>query len=191
MEEKSTDQLYCESNKKFLADRYVEGTCPICGYDDARGDQCDKCTNQLQPTQLINPRCKLSGCKAAPVIKTSTHLFIKLKDMQPMVEEFTEQSIKTGKWSDNAIAMTRGWLKQGLESRAMTRDLQWGVPVPLKGWEGKVMYVWFDAPIGYPSITAAYTDQWEKWWRDPENVELVQFMGKDNGALTTYSSERD
>lgn len=103
--------------------------------------------------------------------------------MQPLVEQFTEERIKSGIWSDNAVAMTRGWLKMGLESRAMTRDLSWGVPVPLEGWEGKVMYVWFDAPIGYPSITAAYTDQWEKWWRDPENVQLVQFMGKDNGEL--------
>ena len=103
--------------------------------------------------------------------------------MQPVLEDFVSASSKAGIWTENAIASTRGWLKTGLQSRAMTRDLEWGVPVPLKGWEGKVMYVWFDAPIGYPSITACYTDEWEQWWKDPDNVKLYQFMGKDNGEL--------
>lgn len=179
LEEIETPQLYCEQNEKYLADRYVEGTCPICGYDDARGDQCDKCTNQINPIELINPRCKL--CNSKPIVRNSSHLFIKLGDMQPQIEDFVKHASDNGVWTDNAIAMTRGWLKEGLKSRAMTRDLKWGVPVPLEGWEHKVMYVWFDAPIGYPSITACYTSEWEKWWKDPENVKLYQFMGKDNG----------
>jgi methionyl-tRNA synthetase len=181
LDEKSTPQLYCETFSKFLADRFVEGTCPICGYEDARGDQCDMCTNQLDPVELKSPRCKL--CKEPPVVKTSTHLFIKLKDMQPEIEDFVTKAISNGVWSENAKAMTRAWLKGGLEPRAMTRDLQWGVPVPIKGYENKVMYVWFDAPIGYPSITSCYTEEWERWWKDEENVQLVQFMGKDNGEL--------
>jgi methionyl-tRNA synthetase len=190
LEEKSEPQLYCETNSKFLADRFVEGTCPKCGYEDARGDQCDKCTNQLNPMELLNPRCKL--CKEPPIVKSSNHLYIRLKDMQPEIEDFVNRSSSNGIWADNAKALTRGWLKGGLEPRAMTRDLQWGVPVPLKGWEHKVMYVWFDAPIGYPSITSCYTDEWQKWWKDEENVQLVQFMGKDNGGwLSSFACERD
>lgn len=163
---------------RFLADRFVEGTCPTCGYEDARGDQCDKCTNQHDPVELLNPRCKL--CDKPPVPSTSTHLFIKFAELQAEIQKYVTNASDKGVWAANAVAQTRGWLNKGLEARAMTRDLQWGVPVPLKGWENKVMYVWFDAPIGYPSITANYTDDWRKWWRDEKNIRLVQFMGKDN-----------
>ncbi|GAA97345.1 hypothetical protein E5Q_04023 [Mixia osmundae IAM 14324] len=183
LEKQSMQQLYCNTDKRFLADRFVEGTCPKCGYSDARGDQCDSCTNQLDPFELIKPRCKL--CGNAPEEKHSDHLFIKLGEMQKDLTVWIDEAIKTGIWSNNAIALTKGWLDQGLKPRCLTRDLSWGVPVPLPGWEGKVMYVWFDAPFGYPSITATYTDEWKRWWQDPDNVELYQFMGKDNVPFHT------
>ena len=186
----------------FLADRFVEGTCPKCNYVDARGDQCDNCTNPLDPLELIHPRCIL--CSNRPITKETSHLSIALDKLQPALEEWVAKSSKEGKWSSNTIAMTKSWLKEGLLPRNVTRDLAWGVPVPLEGWEKKVMYVWvsgfsvnmtkgnyidmhrqFDAPFGYPSITACYTDEWEKWWRDPENVKLYQFMGKDNVVFHT------
>ncbi|KAI9478725.1 MAG: tRNA synthetases class I (M)-domain-containing protein [Benjaminiella poitrasii] len=171
-------QLYCEKCKRFLADRYVEGTCPHCKYDDARGDQCDACGKLLNATELINPRCKLDG--NAPITKESNHLFLDLGKLQPEIEKIFKASSTEGKWSANGINITQSWLKEGLKPRCITRDLKWGTPVPLEGYENKVFYVWFDAPIGYPSITANYTDEWEKWWKNPENVKLYQFMGKDN-----------
>ncbi|CAD6572574.1 MAG: hypothetical protein CYPHOPRED_004884 [Cyphobasidiales sp. Tagirdzhanova-0007] len=176
-------QLYCEKDQRFLADRYVEGTCPKCGYEDARGDQCDSCTNPLNPIELIKPRCVL--CSTRPVTRETSHLSIALDRLQEEIAEWVDRSSAKGKWSTNTMAMTKSWLKEGLLPRNVTRDLAWGVPVPLKGWEDKVMYVWFDAPIGYPSITACYTDDWEQWWRDPENVTLYQFMGKDNVPFHT------
>lgn len=163
---------------RFLADRYVEGTCPHCKYDDARGDQCDACGKLLNATDLVNPRCKLDG--NAPITKDSNHLFLDLAKLQPEIEAAFKQSSVDGMWSANGINITQSWLKEGLRPRCITRDLKWGTPVPLEGYEDKVFYVWFDAPIGYPSITANYTDEWEKWWKNPENVKLYQFMGKDN-----------
>ena len=151
---------------------------PGCGYEDARGDQCDKCGNLLDPFDLINPRCKLDG--TAPVPRDTTHTYLLLDKLQPDIEKFTEESIRKGGWSRNAKIITESWLKEGLKDRGITRDLSWGVPVPLPGYENKVLYVWFEACIGYPSITANYTTEWEKWWRDPENVQLYQFLGKDN-----------
>ncbi|KAJ1743475.1 methionine--tRNA ligase mes1 [Coemansia sp. RSA 989] len=181
--ENTTSQLYCEKCSRFLADRFVEGTCPRCSYEDARGDQCDKCGNLLNATELIDPRCKLDG--NSPIIRDSSHLFIDLDRLQPKCEEFIRRSSVEGKWSSNGLAITNDWLGRGLRPRAITRDLKWGVPVPLPGYESKVFYVWFDACIGYPSITAAYTPEWERWWKNPEQVKLYQFMGKDNVPFHT------
>ncbi|KAI9493726.1 tRNA synthetases class I (M)-domain-containing protein [Zychaea mexicana] len=171
-------QLFCERCQRFLADRYVEGVCPSCKYEDARGDQCDACGRLLNATELESPRCKLDG--TAPITKDSKHLFLDLATLQPDIEKFNERVNTEGKWSANGIHITQSWLKEGLRPRCITRDLKWGTPVPLEGFENKVFYVWFDACIGYPSITANYTDDWEKWWKNPKDVKLYQFMGKDN-----------
>lgn len=176
--EETMTQLYCENCSRFLADRYVEGICPHCKYNDARGDQCDACGKLLNATDLIEPRCKLDG--NAPITKDSKHLFLDLGKLQPEIEKAFKKSSTEGKWSSNGVTITQSWLKEGLRPRCITRDLKWGTPVPLEGFEDKVFYVWFDAPIGYPSITANYTDEWEKWWKNPKNVKLYQFMGKDN-----------
>ena len=183
LEERTTIQPYCESHKSFLADRFVEGTCPKCDYNDARGDQCDKCGSLLDPFELKNPRCKIDG--ATPVQRETAHIFLKLDLLQKPIEEWFSKSSDEGKWPQNGISITKTWLNQGLEGRSITRDLKWGTPVPLPGYGNKVMYVWFDACIGYPSITANYTKDWELWWRDPENVKLYQFMGKDNVPFHT------
>jgi len=173
--EKDVEQLYDEKEQKFLADRFVQGTCPYCKYEQARGDQCEHCGKLLDPLQLKNPVSSLSNTK--PVKKKSTHLYLDLEKLQPDVEKwFTERS-QQGKWTQNAISTTRAWLQKGLEPRAITRDLNWGVPVP--GMEGKVFYVWFDAPIGYISITEQHTKAWRDWWQSPD-VKLYQFMAKDN-----------
>ncbi|GAA5989963.1 hypothetical protein JCM11641_002929 [Rhodosporidiobolus odoratus] len=187
MEEHENQQLYCEKDKRFLADRYVEGTCPKCKYEGARGDQCEHCSETYEsPLELLRPRC--SACGSTPSARTTAHLHIKLADLQPQIEAFVQKSSSTGSWSSNGKAFTDGWLKGGLQSRGMTRDLEWGVRLPKElgeKWENKVMYVWFDAPIGYPSITANYTDEWQQWWRNPDNVKLYQFMGKDNVPFHT------
>ncbi|RDW60881.1 nucleotidylyl transferase-2 [Coleophoma cylindrospora] len=183
MEERTTTQPYCEKHESFLADRFVEGTCPKCQYDDARGDQCDKCGSLLDPFELINPHCKVDG--ATPVPRETTHIFLKLGKAQPDIEKWFNKSSVEGAWPQNGISITKSWLDKGLESRSITRDLKWGTPIPLPGYDKKVLYVWFDACIGYPSITANYTDDWELWWRDPENVKLYQFMGKDNVPFHT------
>lgn len=171
-------QPFCEKHGKFLADRFVEGECPHCHYDDARGDQCDKCGKLLDPLELINPRCKVDG--ATPVVKETKHTYLRLDKLQPEIEKWAHRSIERGEWSRNAKVITESWLKQGLKERGITRDLAWGVPVPLPGYDNKVFYVWFEACIGYPSITANYTDQWREWWYNPDNVQLYQFLGKDN-----------
>eukprot|EP01147_Barroeca_monosierra_P005040 gene5040-131_t len=179
--QKDEEQWFCVSCDCFLADRFVEGTCPDCGYTDARGDQCDECGHPLHAYQLKNPRCKFrKDCGKTPELRTSTHLYLSLDKLQAKTEQFFCQSCTTGVWSQNAKDITNSWFAKGLEPRAITRDLKWGTPVPLKGFESKVFYVWFDAPIGYISITAEYTKDWDKWWRNPENVELFQFMAKDN-----------
>lgn len=183
LEERTTTQPYCEKHESFLADRFVEGTCPKCGYDDARGDQCDKCGGLLDPFELINPHCKIDG--ATPVPRDTTHIFLRLDKLQPGIEKWFNKSSEEGAWPQNGISITRSWLNKGLEGRSITRDLKWGTPIPLSGYEKKVLYVWFDACIGYPSITACYTKDWELWWRDPENVKLYQFMGKDNVPFHT------
>ncbi|CDK29814.1 unnamed protein product [Kuraishia capsulata CBS 1993] len=183
LEEQVMHQLYCSKHKGFLADRYVEGECPRCHYDDARGDQCDKCGNLLNPFELINPHCKLDG--ETPIPKDSTHVFLSLDKLQPELTKWVDEACTKGRWSKNAKTITYSWLKEGLQPRAITRDLVWGTPVPLKGFEDKVLYVWFDACIGYISITANYTDDWEKWWKQPDDVQLYQFMGKDNVPFHT------
>ncbi|KAJ3176889.1 putative methionine--tRNA ligase, cytoplasmic protein rar1 [Geranomyces variabilis] len=181
--ERTLTQLYCEHHKSFLADRFVEGTCPKCSYPDARGDQCDNCGTLLEPTELINPKCKVDG--TTPVLKETKHIFLDLGKEQSKLEAWVDKSSVEGKWSANTINITKSWLKEGLKERCITRDLKWGVPVPKDGFREKVFYVWFEACIGYPSITASYTEQWEKWWKNPDEVELYQFMGKDNVPFHT------
>ncbi len=186
LEEKTTTQLFCEQHKGFLADRYVEGICPKCSYEDARGDQCDGCGTLLNPFELVKPRCKLDG--STPIPRDSNHVFFALNKLEDKVKEWVEESYAKGKWSRNGKSITDSWLKEGLKSRCITRDLVWGTPVPLENFKDKVMYVWFDACIGYVSITANYTEDWQKWWKrndDDTNVQLYQFMGKDNVPFHT------
>lgn len=188
LEEQVMRQLYCPEHKGYLADRYVEGECPKCHYEDARGDQCDKCGALLDPFELINPRCKLDN--ATPIPKDSKHIFLSLDKLEPRLKAWVEKASEEGHWSKNSKTITNSWLKEGLKPRCITRDLVWGTPVPLEGFKDKVLYVWFDATIGYISITANYTDDWKKWWqKDPVNdktdVKLYQFMGKDNVPFHT------
>lgn len=193
LEEKTIEQLYSEPLQKFLADRYVTGTCPKCGYDDARGDQCDACGSLLNPTELKNPKCAMSG--STPVLKSTRHIFLKLPELSKDLSDYIDKSSKEGGWSSNCMHVTKAWLDQGLKPRCISRDLKWGTPVPLDGFRDKVFYVWFDAPIGYVSITAGYCgEKWKAWWKPQEyyqgadkvpEVELVQFMGKDNVPFHT------
>jgi len=176
--EKEIEQLYCPNCKRYLADRYVEGTCPHCGAEGARGDQCDNCQTLLEPTELIEPYCIV--CHTKPIIKKTKHLYLDLPKVLPLLEKWMNETSERGFWAKNAVQMTKGWIRDGLKERCITRDLTWGIPVPREGYEGKVFYVWFDAPIGYISLTANYTEDWQSWWRNPEEVELFQFIGKDN-----------
>ncbi|XP_075225547.1 methionyl-tRNA synthetase 1 isoform X2 [Lycorma delicatula] len=172
------EQLLCENCDRFLADRFVEGTCPKCSYDDARGDQCDGCGHLINATELIKPKCKV--CQSTPVIRMSEHFFIELPKVEKEVESWFSEICEG--WSYNAQVICKSWLKEGLKSRCITRDLKWGIPVPLPGFEQKVFYVWFDAPIGYLSMTKCYTDNWRSWWEydEQKQVNLYQFMAKDN-----------
>lgn len=181
--EHEIEQVYCEKDARFLADRFVEGTCPKCGSAGARGDQCDTCCQTLDAIELIDKKCKI--CSSSPISKKSKHLFLNLPKLQSQIESWYNSAKEGHHWSANGKAFTESWLRDGLRERCVTRDLKWGVPVPIKGWEDKVMYVWFDAPIGYPSITANYSDDWEKWWKNPKEVTLYQFMGKDNVPFHT------
>ncbi|KAM9758925.1 methionine--tRNA ligase, cytoplasmic isoform 2-T2 [Menidia menidia] len=176
--EDTVEQLRCESCQRFLADRFVEGVCPHCSYPEARGDQCDKCGRLINAVELREPQCKV--CKQTPVIRTSKHLFLDLPKLETQLEQWLDESTSTGDWTANAKQITRSWLRDGLKPRCITRDLQWGTPVPHPDFKEKVFYVWFDAPIGYLSITANYTNEWEKWWKNPHQVELYNFMAKDN-----------
>jgi methionyl-tRNA synthetase len=174
--EDEIEQAYCIKCDKFLADRFVNGTCPHCGYENARGDQCENCGRLLDPVELLEPKCKF--CGTAPEIRRSRHLFIDLPKIEPKLMQWINEKKET--WSQNAITFTMAWIKQGLKPRCITRDLKWGIPVPLKGYENKVFYSWFDAPIGYIGITKECRPDWKEWWHDPDGVRLVQFMGKDN-----------
>jgi methionyl-tRNA synthetase len=171
---------YCEKDQLFLPDRYVEGTCPNCGYPNARGDQCDKCTTLLDPDQIINPKCKI--CGSTPIIKESKHLFLEFNKLEPKIEKWIRSNRM---WREQVTSLALGWIKEGLKKRCITRDLKWGVPVPLKGYEDKVFYVWFDAPIGYLSFTKEWSekigkpDEWKKYWQD-KDARIYNFLGKDN-----------
>ncbi|KAI9759677.1 MAG: hypothetical protein M4579_002154 [Chaenotheca gracillima] len=180
LQERTTTQLYCQEHHSFLADRFVEGQCPFCDYPDAHGDQCDLCGQLLDPLDLKRPRCRIDG--ATPITKDTTHIFLELDKLQPEIDTFFQESSARGAWSANGKEITSAWLKEGLNPRSITRDMKWGTAVPLPGYEDKVIYSWFDACIGYPSITANYTDQWQQWWRNPDDVQLYQFIGKDNVA---------
>jgi methionyl-tRNA synthetase len=176
--ENDVEQSFCEKCSRFLADRFVLGTCPSCTYADARGDQCDKCGKLLNPEELLDSKCFL--CGTGPKIKTSRHVFINLPQISSRLEAWVSRSSSESGWSSNCIKTTLAMIRDGLKPRCITRDLKWGTPVPLPEFSDKVFYVWFDAPIGYLSITANYTPEWEKWWKNPAEVELIQFMGKDN-----------
>eukprot|EP01117_Protostelium_nocturnum_P000850 TRINITY_DN1110_c0_g1_i1.p1 TRINITY_DN1110_c0_g1~~TRINITY_DN1110_c0_g1_i1.p1 ORF type:complete len:778 (-),score=218.32 TRINITY_DN1110_c0_g1_i1:81-2342(-) len=180
--EKEIEQLYCEKCPKFLADRYVEGTCPYCAYKDARGDQCDGCGKMINATELINPLCKTDGTR--PILRKTTHIYLDLPKLVEKQQAWFQEAHVKGRWSNNSTTITKSTVNT-IEPRCITRDLKWGVPVPLEGWEKKVFYVWFDAPIGYISITAALTPHWREWWLNPKNVQLYQFMGKDNVGFHT------
>ncbi len=173
--EKSTEQYYDQEVGQFLADRYIIGTCPHCGYDKAYGDQCEKCGTSLSPTDLKEPRSMLSGSK--PVMRETKHWFLPLDRFQPELEKWILEEHKD--WKPNVYGQCKSWLDQGLQPRAVSRDLDWGVPVPVEDAPGKVLYVWFDAPIGYISATKELTPDWEKYWKDPE-TRLIHFIGKDN-----------
>lgn len=178
--QKTEKQLYSNKEKRFLADRFIIGTCPICGYEEARGDECQNCGSNLSPLELINPKSKISG--DTPVEKETTHFFIPLGDYQ---ERLSNWIFEKKDWKSNVINYCKGWFKAGLHDRAITRDLDWGVKVPVEGCDGKVIYVWFEAPIGYISATKELfierneADKWKDYWCDKE-TKLIHFIGKDN-----------
>ncbi len=173
--EKTSEQYYDEENKQFLADRYITGTCPKCGFEKAYGDQCESCGTSLSPTELINPTSMISGNQ--PILKETKHWYLPLNEYELWLKEWILEGHK--EWKPNVYGQVKSWIDGGLHPRAVTRDLNWGVPVPVEGAEGKVLYVWFDAPIGYISATKELTADWEKYWKDPE-TRMLHFIGKDN-----------
>ena len=176
LEEGETEQLYDEEAHQFLADRYIIGECPHCHYEGAYGDQCEHCGRDLSPTELINPTSAISGSR--PVLRKTKNWYLPLNLYQDWLKEWILEGHK--EWRPNVYGQCKSWLDLDLQPRAMTRDLNWGIPVPVEGAEGKVLYVWFDAPIGYISNTQElYPNDWKKWWQDPE-TRLVHFIGKDN-----------
>ncbi len=201
IKEKTGKQLYCPKCQRFLADRYVSGVCPKCGSDKARGDQCDSCGALIDPTELKDAKCAV--CGASPEVRETRHLYIDLPALSGKLEKWMEDASARGQWSENAINITKAWIRDGLAERAITRDLKWGIPVPREGYEDKVFYVWFNAPIGYISITKQLANElsasgresfdWKSWWHSESrcddaskgnsssgDVELFQFIGKDN-----------
>ena len=195
IEERTTRQVYSNADKRFLPDRYVEGTCPVCGYEKARGDQCDNCGSLLDPVQLKNPRSKISGSSDVE-LRDTAHLFLLQSKMQDVIRAWVD---KAQGWPSLARSIAYKWLDEGLIDRSITRDLSWGVHVtkdgaPRPGFEEKVFYVWFDAPIGYIGASVEWAEatgqDWERWWRTDkgaDDVTYVQFMGKDNVAFHTVS----
>ncbi len=173
--EQTTEQFYDEEAKSFLADRYIKGTCPKCNAEGAYGDQCEVCGSTLSPEELINPYSTLSG--ATPVKRETKHWYLPLDQYEQMLREWILEGHK--EWKSNVYGQCKSWLDGGLLPRAVSRDLEWGIPVPVEGAEGKVLYVWFDAPIGYISATKDLTPDWEKYWKS-EDTKLVHFIGKDN-----------
>lgn len=196
IKEHTNKQLFCPHCNMFLADRYVHGTCPKCGSEKARGDQCDDCGSLLDPTELKEPKC--ATCGNTPEVRETKHLYIDLPSISKHLDSWMNKASVEGKWSDNAINITKAWIRDGLNERAITRDLKWGIPVPKEGYENKVFYVWFNAPIGYISITKQLANElvragktsfdWKSWWLPEESeeaknkapVDLFQFIGKDN-----------
>jgi len=173
---KTSEQYYDEEAKQFLADRYITGKCPHCGNEHAYGDQCEACGTSLSPLDLINPKSTISG--SSPVLRETTHWYLPLDRHEAWLREWILEEHK--EWKPNVYGQCKSWLDMGLQPRAVSRDLDWGVPVPLPDAQGKVLYVWFDAPIGYISNTKELLpESWEKWWKDPE-TKLVHFIGKDN-----------
>ncbi len=178
--QKTEKQLYSEKEQRFLADRFVIGTCPVCGFEEARGDECENCGSALSPLELKNPRSTITG--DTPVVKESTHFYFPLSKFQPKLEEWINS--KTD-WKPNVVNYCKGWFKTGLQDRAITRDLAWGVPLPMEGFDGKVIYVWFEAPMGYISITKELfasqgnEGKYLEYWGS-EDTKLVHFLGKDN-----------
>ncbi|MEX2116383.1 MAG: methionine--tRNA ligase [Bacteroidota bacterium] len=183
LKKKEELQLYCEVDRMFLADRYVEGTCPKCGNPRARGDQCENCGSWLSQTDLIEPRCKICGSK--PVVRATTHLYFPLGQFQSRLEQYVRERNERDGWKENVLRYCESWFKEGLEDRAVTRDLTWGVPVPVSGFEKKVIYVWFDAVLGYISASKEWAalkgepDGWKEYWLNP-GTKYVAFIGKDN-----------
>lgn len=181
--EKSEKQLYCETDKMFLADRYVEGICPNCKNPGARGDQCENCGNWLNQYDLIDPKCKV--CGATPVLRETKHWYFPLGKYQKQLEEYIDERHKRDGWKENVLKYCRSWFNEGLQDRAVTRDLPWGVPVPLEGYQNKVLYVWFDAVLGYISSTKEWAmkkgepDDWKRYWQR-DDTKYVAFIGKDN-----------
>ena len=180
--ERESEQYYDEEAGQFLADRYITGTCPHCANEHAYGDQCERCGSSLSPTELINPRSAISG--SAPVMRSTKHWYLPLDQYEPFLRQWILEEHK--EWKPNVYGQCKSWLDMGLQPRAVSRDLDWGIPVPIEGAEGKVLYVWFDAPIGYISNTKEVCDaqperygSWETWWKDPD-TRLLHFIGKDN-----------
>ncbi len=178
--EKETEQLYDAKENQFLADRYVEGECPKCNFKEAYGDQCENCGSTLNATDLINPKSKLSGNK--PSLKKTKHWFLPLNNFEDFLKKWFLKEKKSD-WKTNVFGQVKSWINEGLKPRAITRDIDWGIPVPIKDAIGKVLYVWFDAPIGYISSTIEWAEKeqvdWKPYWQDP-NTELIHFIGKDN-----------
>ncbi|MCH7964647.1 MAG: methionine--tRNA ligase [Bacteroidetes bacterium] len=183
LKEKKTLQFYDEKNKMFLPDRYVEGTCPNCGFEEARSDECENCGALYEPKELKNPKSKISG--ESPILKETAHWFFPLGKFQQRLENYINEMNDKYGWKENVLQYCRGWFKDGLKDRAVTRDLDWGVKVPLDDAEGKVLYVWFEAVLGYISSTKEYSekigkpDLWKEYWQDP-NTKYIVFIGKDN-----------
>ncbi|AFC25904.1 methionine--tRNA ligase [Saprospira grandis] len=187
-EQKTTEQYYDEDFKQFLADRYIQGTCPKCGHEEAFGDQCEKCGSTLSPTELINPISTMSG--KTPVLKETTHWYFRLDQHEAWLKEWVEKGQVDGQqlhdpsqWRKHVLGQCLSWIEGGLQPRAITRDLDWGIKLPIENAEGKVLYVWFDAPLGYISATKAWAEEqgknWEDYWKG-EDTELIHFIGKDN-----------
>ncbi len=186
--EKKTNQFYDEKAKMFLPDRYVEGTCPICGYEQARSDECENCGSLYDPSELLNPKSKITG--ETPSLRETSHYYFPLGKYQPALEKYVEEMNEKYGWKDNVLKYCRGWFKEGLKDRAITRDLDWGIKVPVDSAAGKVIYVWFEAVLGYISSTKEYSqkkgepDLWRKYWQDTE-TKYIAFIGKDNIVFHT------
>ncbi len=183
LKEKKEQQFFDAKANMFLPDRYVEGTCPVCANPEARGDQCERCGSYLNPTELINPKSKITG--ETPILRDTSHLYFPLGNYQKRLEEYIAERNARDGWKENVLKYCQTWFKDGLQDRAVTRDLDWGVKIPLQGYESKVLYVWFDAVLGYVSSTKEWSqhigkpDEWKKFWLD-ESTKYVAFIGKDN-----------